>query len=182
MNEDLALLERLKRQDQRGLEEAIHKYAGYVSAVVRKTLGPNGSKEDAEELISDVFVALWQNAGSLRGNSSLKPWLAVVARNAALTRLRRPRLEEDLEDDQLPAEEDGPEDLAEREEHCRLVRQAVDRMEPIDREIFLRHYFWYQKVAWIAGEMKISESMVKTRLKRGREKLKKALMKEERTP
>lgn len=176
---DIELLAKLRRRDQQGLEDAIHQYAGYVSAVVRKTLGPFGVEQDTEELVSDVFVALWQKAGELRDDSSLKYWLAVVARNAALKRLGRTRLEEPLEQNAVLFAGEGPEAPAEREERRRMVRAAVDGLGGEDREIFLRHYFWYQSVSQISREMGMNESTVKTRLRRGREKLKEKLVKED---
>ena len=44
-----------------------------------------------------------------------------------------------------------------------------------DREIFLRHYYYCQTVSQISGEMGINVSTVKTKLRRGREKLRKQL-------
>lgn len=178
MNMDLEMLELLRRQDQRGLEEAIHQYAGYVTAVVRKTLGPFGVQEDTEEIVSDAFVALWRNAGSLRDDSNLRSWLAVVARNAALKRLGRARLEGPLEENSLLPEENGPEDIAEREERRALVRRAVNGMNRRDRDVFLRHYFWHQSVGQISRETGMKEAAIKSRLLRGREKLRKVLAKE----
>lgn len=70
-------------------------------------------------------------------------------------------------------------DLAEQRERTRMVREAVDSMEPVDREIFLRHYFWHQPVAQIAGEMGKNVPAIKSRLARGREKLRKILLKED---
>jgi len=171
----MELLAKLRRQDQQGLEDAIHQYAGYVSAVVRKTLGPFGVEQDTEEIVSDVFVALWQKAGELRDDSSLKYWLAVVARNAALKRLGRTRLEEPLEEnlcfDWL--------DPAQEAEQRMLVRKAIDSLGRKDREIMIRHYFWYETVERIAREMGMNPATVKTRLRRGREKLRKRLEKED---
>lgn len=178
MNGDLELLERLRQRSQQGLEEAIHKYAGYVAAVVRKTLGSFGRVEDTEELVSDVFVALWQRADSLRDDSSLKNWMAVVARNAALKRLSRTQLEEPLEENLLP--DFALSDTSTGQTESRLVvRQAVDSLGGQDREIFLRHYFWYESVGQIARELDMNPATVKTRLKRGRDKLREKLEKEE---
>ncbi len=175
MSEDREILEKLRRRDQQGLEEAIHKYGGYVAAVVRRTLGAFGGSEDGEELVSDAFVALWERADSLRDDSSLKNWLAVVARNGALKRLGRTRLEEPLEENFVFSWQD-PADEAEQR---MMVRKAVDSLGRKDREIFLRHYFWYQTVEQIAREMGMNPSTVKTRLRRGREKLREKLEKEE---
>ncbi len=48
-------------------------------------------------------------------------------------------------------------------------------MEPTDRAIFLRYYYHCQPVAAISAELKLPLSTVKSRLRRGREKLRKAL-------
>ena len=62
-----------------------------------------------------------------------------------------------------------------REERERIVREAVLAMETTDREIFLRYYYHCQPIAVIAGETGMPESTVKSRLRRGREKLRAAL-------
>lgn len=90
---DEKLLASLQAQDPKGLEEAIRRYSPYVAGVLRKTLGAFGTREDLEELASDVFVALWQSAQKLRPHSDLKLWLGVVARNRAFKHLRSLKLE-----------------------------------------------------------------------------------------
>ena len=65
-----------------------------------------------------------------------------------------------------------------RPEERRLVRQAVEALPGQDREIFLRHYYYAQTVQEIAGRMALNESTVKTRLRRGRMKLKELLTRE----
>lgn len=179
MQEDYELLSMLKQRDPDALEAAIHRYAGYVAAVVKKTLGGLATAEDVEELTSDAFVALWEHAEKLREDSSLKYWLAVVARNGTLKRLGRTRLEEPLEDNLLFAEESPPQDEAERRDEARQVREAVESLDEEDQDIFLRHYFWYQSVSQIARETGKNDSTIKSRLKRGREKLRKKLVKED---
>ena len=52
-------------------------------------------------------------------------------------------------------------------------------MEPTDREIFLRFYFYCQKISQIAAAMELKENTVKSRLSRGREKLKASLLEED---
>ena len=69
--------------------------------------------------------------------------------------------------------------LWERREDAQQVREAVLGLEAVDRDIFLRHYFWGQGVRQIAQEMDMNESTVKSRLKRGREKLRAILKKED---
>lgn len=177
---DRKLLAALQAQNPQGLEDAIHRYSPYVAGVIRRVLGQLGTREDLEELSSDVFVALWKSAGTLREDSNLKLWLGVVARNRALKHLRSLRLELPLDDGLLPADlQQEPSRFWERQEEARQVRQAVLSMEPPDQDIFLRHYFWRQSVDRIAGELGMNPSTVKSRLKRGREKLRNKLKKED---
>lgn len=178
MNGDCELLMRLKAREPEALEAAIHRYARYTAAVVKRVLGEFGGPQDVEELSSDAFVALWENAESLREDSSLKNWLAVVARNRALKHLGKFRLEEPLEEDFLDVEDNPLAGEVERREEARQVRAAVYSLPGEDRDIFLRHYFWRQSVSQIAVETGRNENTVKSRLKRGREKLRQKLTKE----
>ena len=174
---DGRLLEGLRRRDPKALEQAIDRYSPYVAGVLRRVLGRLGTREDLEELASDVFVALWRSGETLRPDSDLKLWLGVVARNRGLKHLRSLRLELPLEEAVLPDREATL--LWERREEAEQVRRAVLSLEPLDREIFLRHYFWRQTVDRIAQELEQNPSTVKSRLKRGREKLRAFLEKEE---
>lgn len=162
----------LRRGNTVALERAISQYSGYVMAVIEHTLGKSAAEEDKEELASDVFVALWKNAAALKADSRLKPWLAVVARNAALNRARCLRPTEELDEDFLVTDDAEVETPVEREEQARLVRQAVDGLPDEDRGLFLRHYFWHQSIADIAAETGMNPSTVKSRLHRGRQTLK----------
>lgn len=100
-----------------------------------------------------------------------------MARNKAKTRLRSGGGDLPLEEDilEIPAEE-TPEGMLERSEEQKLVRRAVDSLPGEDREIFLRHYYYAQTVAEISRDMKINESTIKTKLRRGRLRLKTMLV------
>lgn len=176
---DRKLLATLRAQDSRGLETAINRYSPYVAGVIRKVLGKFGTQEDLEELASDVFVSLWRSAADLREDSDLKLWLGVVARNRALKYLRSLRLNLPLEEEVLADGDEIPVRFWERQEETQLVLKAVMSLESTDRDIFLRHYFWKQGVRQIASELSMNESTVKSRLKRGREKLRTILKKED---
>ena len=82
-----------------------------------------------------------------------------------------------LEEDVLGSSALNVEHDVEVREQARLVNQAMLNMDYPDREIFLRHYYYCQPLSQIAEEMKINLSTVKTRLRRGRSKLKDDLRK-----
>lgn len=173
-----AALRKLKSGDPDGLRELMALYTPYVSAVVWGVLRGAMAPEDCEEVASDVFLAAWAQRDDLR-SGKVRPWLGAVARNKAKNKLRALGRDLPLEEDalDLPALGDLENDLT-REEENALVRRAVDALPRRDREVFLRHYFYAQTVAEIAAAMEMDPSTVKSKLRRGREKLKQILTRE----
>lgn len=148
------------------------RYIPYVSAVVWNILRHTMSRADAEEVVSDVFLAAWEKAQDIRPGS-VKAWLGAVARHMAWNKLRSQGYELPLEEDilELPGAE-SPEENMTRKEEAKLVWEAVDSLGEPDREVFLRHYFHAQTVQEISQIMCMNESTVKTKLRRGRGRLK----------
>ena len=177
MRED-TMLQKLWAGDPAGLEALMERYIPYVSAVVWNILRSSMPAEDGEEVVSDVFLAAWRQRDDLRPGT-VKAWLGAVARNMAKNRLRQMGRELPLEEDalEIPGPDDPSGDL-ERAEERRLVRQAVDSLPGQDREIFLRHYYYAQTVPEISRQMDLNQSTIKTRLRRGRTKLKDILTRE----
>jgi len=174
MNEAKALRE-LKQGSQQAMEWFIEKYNAYVSTIVHNIIGQHMSFADTEEAVSDVFLALWKNAGKVRPGM-VQAYIGTVARNAAKKKLRECQKDTVPEDDVLVIDMQTPEHALEQAEVQQLVRQAVLSMTQPDREIFLRYYFYCQTVDMICAEMKMTQSAVKSRLSRGREKIKTTLM------
>ena len=178
MTEEQAL-RHLKRGSQAALEWFIDRYGGYVTAIIRGIIGQSMTVADVEEVASDVFLAFWNSAGRVHSGSA-KAYLAATARNSARNKLRQltptvPLPEEDL----VLVDPHTPQGLLEQREQAAAVQRALLAMEDTDREIFLRYYYYYQKISQIAAAMDMKESTVKSRLSRGREKLKASLLAEE---
>ena len=168
------ILRKMQKGDPDGLSALMDGYIPYVSTVVWNILRGAMTAEDAEEVVSDVFLAAWEQADQLQPGK-IKAWLGAVARNKAKNKLR------DI-GQALPLEEDVLETLdtsfasLERQEQKILVRCAVDSLPTQEREIFLRHYYYAQSVADISREMDMNQSTVKTKLRRGRQKLQEYLI------
>lgn len=173
MTEEKAL-KLIRMGDGTGLRWCIRRYTPYVSTVVWNIIRIGMTAQDAEEITADVFWALWRS-GKKPEAGKLRAWLGVVARNKAINALKAKGFELPLEERMLETE--GPEKHLEKEERRRLVRRAVEDMGAPDREIFIRHYFYGQSAAEIAGEMGLKADAVRQRLKRGREKLRQVLEK-----
>ena len=173
--EEQELLRRMGRGDTAALEEAMDRHMAFACGLAGSVL--RGYPRDAEEVVSDAFLALWEHAGQIQPGR-LRPWLGRVVRNKALNRLRALGGELPLEDDMLaltPDEAPGPAELLEQEQRRELVRALLDELSPQDRAIFLRHYYYGQTTAEIGGALAMNPSTVKVRLHRGRKKLKELL-------
>ena len=175
--EDQKLLSRLKKDDASAMDAVVHKYAGYVYAIVRNVIRESLRQEDAEELVSDTFLSLWTHRKEFKP-ISLRAYLAAIARNAAVDRLRALKITLPMDDDVLQLSDGtaGLDPLIMQRELDAVVREAVTAMSQPDREIFLRYYYYCQKAQEIAKDMGLNTSAVTTRLFRGRKKLKSYLM------
>lgn len=169
MNEN-KVLRRLKKGDSAALTELIEQYSAYVYAIASNILGHALPAEDVEEVTADVFTALWYHREKVEPGK-LKPYLAAITRNRARSKLRALRIAEPLEDDGIFVAADSPERETLEKELREISRMAVASLPEPDREIFQRHYFLYQKTEDIAREMNMMSGAVRTRLSRGRGRL-----------
>lgn len=171
MADEKKLLLRLKNKDVKAVDEAIEIYTPYLSTVLYNMVGNRLSKEDVEEIVSDVFVVLWQNADYIDlEKGTVKSYLAATARNFALKRLNKRKdcvclNEVDLADD----------GFAEKASNDEFLWNAVMSLGEPDNELFVRYYKFDEKLKSIAKETGLNISTVKTKLSRGKRKLKKIL-------
>ena len=124
--DDKTILRRLKRGDAAALEAAVRQYSGYVTAVIGNQLGPCAAAEDIEELASDVFVALWRAAQPLR-TEHLRGWLGKVARNQAISFLRRQHLQLVRDEDCILIDDRDAQKLLEAKERSALFKRGAGR-------------------------------------------------------
>ena len=169
-------LEAMAAGDETALGWFIGRYAAYAATIINNMLLPRLSEADAEEALADVFVSLWRSAARIRPEG-VRTYIAAIARNRALDALRAHRLTLPLEDDILSLPSPGPDEAIMERELIERAAAAVDAMPEPDRGIFLRRYYYGRSVAEIAAALDMNVNTVKTRLRRGRERLRAELMK-----
>lgn len=172
--DDKKIVCQLKKKKEKALSVLVDRYSAYVSTVVRNIAGNRLTESDIEEISADVFIIIWRNADKLR-SESLRSYLAAVARNLSIDRLRKLHITIPIDEIEIYDNTDI-EFNAEQHDLADVFNAIIDKMEQRDREILLRHYFYYQKIPQIALEMNMSQSACKTALHRARYKLKKKLI------
>ena len=175
--EDEKLVRRLQKGSRTALEQVINRYTAYVSTIVWRTLGAAATREDTEEVVSDVFLSLWSHAHELDPKQGLRPWLGAVARNRATDCLRKTKPTVPLPEDDGPSPVEGPEETAAAKDQAERLWQAVDGLGEPDRTLFLRHYYYGEKLSEAVRDLGLSPGAARIRLSRGRKKLREILTK-----
>jgi RNA polymerase sigma-70 factor (ECF subfamily) len=176
------ILEKLKKQKRGALDEAIEQYTPYVSVIVYNIIGRIMTREDIEEVVSSVFVSLWRNSAELDGDKgSMRSYLGAAARNHAKNKLRElsPYIPFDEFESDISTVSGEPQAEFERREQKAILWDMVHELGEPDSEIFLRYYYYEEKIRYIAKCTGLCVSTVKTKLARGRQKLKEKIIERE---
>jgi len=120
----------------------------------------------AEEIVSDVFLAVWRDASRFEGKSSVATWLMAIARHKAVSALRR---RSDALLDHYPADtmidpRDNPESQADQMERCEIIHRCLRKLSPRHREIIDLYYYHEKSVKEVAEIVGAPEGTVKTRM------------------
>ena len=127
----------------------------------------------AEDLISEVFLDVWRQAGKFEGRSAVSTWLLAITRFKALSALRRRR---DVELDEKAANaiedsSDDPELAVVKKDTGDALRKCLTALTAEHREIIDLVYYHEKSVEEVAEIVGIPENTVKTRLFYARKKL-----------
>ena len=166
----------------RGEEQAVTEVLGRLSCVVRfvyrlnRSLGYGLPTEGLEDVVQQVYVAIWPRLRDYAGTAALETWVYGFCRNclrsAARRRLHRLRLVQgsgDLPDQR--AELPDPEERASQAEGLDLLQQELDRLDPLDREIVALRHLHEWSFEEISRQKGLPASTVKDRCYRAMDKI-----------
>jgi RNA polymerase sigma-70 factor (ECF subfamily) len=127
----------------------------------------------AEDLLSEVFLDVWRQAGRFECRSSVSTWLMSIARHKALS-ARRHRTEAELDEKiavTVADPADGPEVALQEKERDELLRRALTRLSPERRQVIDLVYYHEKSVDEVAQILDVPPATVKTRMFYARKKL-----------
>lgn len=177
--QDAVLLGRVARGDPAAFATLFDRHSSAVLGLLVRMLG---RRPEAEELLQDVFLQVWREAGRYRPEAaSPRGWLLMMARSRALDRIRsraaRERREATVERDRPPAAAvapGGPERLERRERRARVTAALANL--PAEQRQAIEHAFFdgltHREVAERLGQ---PLGTVKSRILLGMKKLRETL-------
>lgn len=148
-------------------------YARHHVRVYRFALRLVRNETVAEDLISEVFLDVWRQAGKFEGRSAATTWLLAITRFKALSALRR-RKDAELDDETAASIEDtsdDPEVAVQKKDTGDVLRKCLTALSPDHREIIDLVYYHEKSVEEVAQIVGIPENTVKTRMFYARKKL-----------
>jgi RNA polymerase sigma-70 factor (ECF subfamily) len=140
-----------------------------------------GNHDDAEDILQEVLIKVYQSLNRFRGESRLSTWLHRVTINTCLDRARRgsPPMtsSEELLPDRFAAESPSgnPEKSAEAMRIQSHIEDALRTLTPLERSVFILRNYRELPIKDVAQVLGRSEGTVKNMLWRALKKLQKRL-------
>ena len=160
--------------DPQAFGELVQQYERDVFNLAYRMLNERGEAEDAAQ---EAFLRAYANLDRYDQNRSFKTWLLSITSNHCIDRLRRRRLmwlslEEPLPPHPaLTSDMPGPEQATLDNERNVLVQELLDELNPDYRLAVVLRYWYELSYAEIAEMLETTESAIKSRLFRARQKL-----------
>ena len=174
-----SLMQSAPREARRAL---IDQYANLVYAIVLNKLKGSASREDIEDCVSDVFVAVFENAEKYRPEGgSLKGYISTIAKRTAVDAWRRLTCRQNatayIDEAELilpPAPDDPEEEATEKMQKNRLW-EIVQSLGDPDTAIIIRQFFYEQTAREIGKALSMTAAAVQKRSVRARKRIKELL-------
>ena len=153
-------------------------YERYCDKVYRKCLSFTKDPVRAEDLAHDVFLKLVVKLGSFRGQAKFSTWLYSITYNYCTDQQRSNRLRREVYVDEgwerLDVKADDENELTELAEmEAQQIQRALEQMPADEQTMLLMKYQDDISIREIANFNGLTETAVKMRLKRSRDKLRK---------
>jgi RNA polymerase sigma-70 factor (ECF subfamily) len=164
---DEMLVERISAGDKLAMQVL---FARHRTPVYRWLYRLVDNETVAEDLLSDVFFDVWQQAGRFEGRSAVSTWLLSIARFKALSARPHAELNEVIEAT-VADSADNAEVVLEKKHQGEMLRDALSKLSPEHREIIDLVYYHEKSVDDAADILSIPRATVKTRMFYARKKL-----------
>jgi RNA polymerase sigma-70 factor (ECF subfamily) len=173
---DITLIERIVARDERAVGELYDRHSRLLFGLILRVLRDRG---EAEEVLQEVFVSVWNRAESYNVSLGVPAaWLVRIARNRAIDRLRantvRLRAVEAAPNPETPREQ-NPELRASLTEQQRAVVRALEALPADQRVLIEQAYYFGLTQSELAEKFNLPLGTVKTRVRTGMQTLRQQL-------
>jgi RNA polymerase sigma factor (sigma-70 family) len=148
-------------------------YDRYSDKVFRKCVSFVKDEAQAEDFTHDIFMKLVLNLGSYKETAKFSTWLFSITYNYCIDQIRIAKKHQEVAlDDNFDAADDD-DDAAMAEMDAQRLHKAMALILPEEKSILMMKYQDDLSIKEISTSLDVSESAVKMRLLRAKEKLRK---------
>ncbi len=168
------LLQLLRKKDEAGMRYLFDHYGGALNHIIGRIVT---EPEVAQEVLQDVLMRIWENIDKYESDKSrLFTWMARIARNAAIDRVRSKAYRKGEKTDKLDSVVVNRNNLSEtmNVEHIGLAK-LLDNLDANYRSIIDLLYFKDYTQAETAEALDLPLGTVKTRSRRALQQLRQVL-------
>jgi RNA polymerase sigma-70 factor (ECF subfamily) len=179
---DEELIYRFQRDDYQAFNEIVNRYKNkLVNFIFRYT----GNRDDAEDYAQDTFLKLYKSKHLYREIAKFSTWFYTIALNTVKTNIKKKNRyssisisdfdPENDKDYDLKSNDSGPEEIVNSGLEIEIIQNAINSLDDAFREVIVLRDIEdleYDEIAKITG---LPLGTVKSRINRGREKLKNIL-------
>ncbi len=169
MNKETVSTAAAVRNDRDAFEKLYGTYRDRLYFFAKKY---TGSKEAAEDIVSETFITALEKLSTLRDEEAVGSWLYSIAYNKCMDQLKASSRALPLEDgaqDDLNAPVMLPDDYAVNEQLRTQLRDMIDSLSPEARSAVILYYYEEMSLEEVAKAMNINENAAKQRLFRARQ-------------
>ena len=150
-------------QGKRYAQERIYKQ--YVTAMYNRIIRMVPNSQEAEDLVQETFVKVFDKIGTFRGDSTLGSWIKRIAINTTLSHIRRKK---NTIWEPLPEEVEEMPSKTEISYSVKDIHQAIKSLPTGARLVFNLFVLEGMSHKEVAKDLGISESTSKTQLRRAK--------------
>lgn len=162
-NSDRHLLDAIAAGDRLAMRTLYQRHNVRVFRFVMRLIG---DEIRAEDVVSEVFLDVWRQAGRFEGRSQVSTWILGIARYKAISVLRQ-RSDEELDDETaegIADMADDPEQVLGKKDSGALLRKCLTQLSPEHREVIDLVYYHEKSVQEVAEIVGVPQNTVKTRM------------------
>ncbi|KJU71136.1 sigma-70 family RNA polymerase sigma factor [Clostridium baratii] len=161
----------LREKNIEALDFIMDTYSNLIFKVAYKVLN---KRELSEECINDVFLKVWNNIDRFnKEDDKFKNWICTITKYTAIDMLRREKKHSNnlsIEEEPLNSKSELEKDF-QNDNDLLIIKNEINSMDKIDREIFIRRFYYGEKIRVISEKLGMTDNAINLRILRGRKRL-----------
>ncbi len=172
---DPILVERLRNKDKRAFELVFREYFGMMKIYAMRYMD---DREDAEEIVQDVFFKFWEKCETIAPDSSVKSYLYRAVHNSCLNSIKHQKVKDAYQKymvQMMQTEQAADPWNEEVKDKAERIREAIEELSPRCAEIFKLSRYEGLKYQEIADHLEISIKTVEVQMGKALKSLRETL-------